>query len=133
MDELKRRAAALDVDVKALTAAVDRLGDRMDRSDRDRRWFVVAIVAVIAVVALIGYVAVRAERTARAQEQLRSDVLCPLYGLILGGYTPQTRDPGPARAAYEDTFVVIRDGYRILGCTAPLVPPRSDLPAPTPR
>ena len=142
MEELKRRAAALDERVGRLdgdlvknTEAMDRLtvaqqqlADRMDRSDRDRRWFTAAILAVVVIVVGVGLVAVRAERTAREQEQLRNEVLCPLYGLILGGYDPTTRPEGDARQKYEDTFVIIRQGYGVLRCTSPLVPPRSDLP-----
>lgn len=133
MEDLKRRAEALDDDVKRLTAAVDRLDGRMDRSDRDRRWFVTAIVVVAIIVCGVGYVAFRAEQTSRAlaqtareQETIRNDVLCPLYGLILGGYNPESRPEGDARRKYEDTFVIIRQSYGVLHCTSPLVPPRAN-------
>ena len=144
MEELKRKADVLHQDMQDLrvtvgenTAAEQRLAlsyeqlvTRMNRSDRDRKWVVVAVLILAAMVLAGGWVLYRGEQTAREQQQLRSDVLCPLYGLILGGYDPQTRPEGDARQKYEETFVIIRQGYGVLRCTAPLVPPRSDLPNP---
>lgn len=139
MEELKRKADVLHQDVQDLRTTVEgntvaeqrlalsyeQLVQRMNRSDRDRKWVVVAVLILAAMVLAGGWVLYRGEQTAREQQQLRSDVLCPLYGLILGGYDPETRPPGDARQKYEDTFVVIRQGYGVLRCTAPLVPPRS--------
>ena len=137
MDELKRRAEALDRDVRALndtteanTAALGRVHERLDRSDRDRRRFITALIALAMLAAFLGVEAVRLEEAIRGQNQLRGDVLCPLYGLILGGYDPDSRDPDgtkpEARRKYEETFTVIREGYAALGCTNALVPPRTD-------
>lgn len=127
MEELKRQTRELDNDVKQLTAQVQRLNERADKTDRDKRWLIVGLLLVLALVGLIGFVTVRAERTAHEQEQLRSDVLCPLYGLILGSYDPDSRAPGAARDKYEQSYKVFRDGYRALHCTPDqIVPPRTD-------
>lgn len=129
MDELKRQTRMLDDDVKQLTGEVHRLNDRADRTDRDKRWLIVGLLLVVGLVALVAFVAVRAQQTATEQEQLRNGVLCPLYSVFLGSYDPKTRDKNPdpqAREKYEDAFVKIRHGWDVMGCTDPLVPPRSN-------
>jgi hypothetical protein len=129
MDELKRQTRLLDDDVKQLTGEVHRLNDRADRNDRDKRWLIVGLLLVVALVALTAFVAVRAQQTATEQEQLRNGVLCPLYSVFLGSYDPKTRDKNPdpaARQKYEDAFAKIRSGWEVMGCTDPLVPPRSN-------
>jgi hypothetical protein len=129
MDELKRQTRLLDDDVKQLTGEVHRLNDRADRNDRDKRWLIVGLLLVVALVALTAFVAVRAQETATEQEQLRNGVLCPLYSVFLGSYDPKTRDKNPdpqARQKYEDAFDKIRHGWDVMGCTDPLVPPRSN-------
>ena len=136
MDELKRRTRLLDEDVKRLTDEVHRLNDRADRADRDKRWLIVGLLLVVALVAMVAFVAVRAQQASNAaqrnsdeQGQLRNDVLCPLYSIFLGSYDPKTRDKNPdpaARQKYEDAFVKIREGWNVMGCTDPLVPPRSN-------
>jgi len=129
MDELKRQTRMLDDDVKQLTGEVHRLNDRADRTDRDKRWLIVGLLLVVGLVALVAFVAVRAQQTATEQEQLRNGVLCPLYSVFLGSYDPATRDKNPdprAREKYEDAFVKIRHGWDVMGCTDPLVPPRSN-------
>lgn len=126
MDELKRQTRALDDDVRGLASKVGGLGDRLNKIDRDKRWIVACLLGIVVLIALVAFVAFRAEKTGRDQEELRNQVLCPLYGLILGGYDPQSRAEGDARRKYEESFTVIREGYAVLHCTSPLVPPRSD-------
>lgn len=129
MDELKRQTRELDDDVKRLTQEVHRLNRRVDRTDRDKRWLVVGLLLVVGMVALVAYAAWQAQITAARQDELRNDVLCPLYGIFLGSYDPKTRDKNPdpmARQKYEDTFVQIRSGWNLMQCTTPIVPPRSN-------
>lgn len=128
MDELKRQTRLLDDDVKQLTEEVHRLNERQDKTDKIWRFLVTGLLMVVALVCLLGYVAFRAERTAREQEQLRSDVLCPLYGIFLGAYDPASRDNNPdpqARAKYDDAYRKINNGWSIMQCTDPIVPPRT--------
>ena len=129
MDELKRQTRQLDDDVQKLTQEVHRLNDRADRTDRDKRWLIVGLLLVVALVALVAFVAVRAQQNTNEQEQLRNGVLCPLYSVFLGAYDPATRDKNPdpqARQKYEDAYAKIRNGWEVMGCTDPLVPPRSN-------
>lgn len=129
MDELKRQTRLLDDDVKRLTDQVERLNERTNRAERDKRWLVVGLLLVLGLVALVGYTAVQAQKTTDDQAQLRNDVLCPLYGIFLGAYDPKTRDRNPdpqARQKYEDAFAQIRHGWTVMDCTGPIVPPRSD-------
>ncbi len=136
MDELKRQTRELDGDVKQLTGEVHRLNDRADRTDRDKKWLIVGLLLVVGLVALVAFVAVRAQqasdvaqRSSDEQSHLRNDVLCPLYSMFLGSYDPKTRDKNPdpaARQKYEDAFVKIREGWNVMQCTDPLVPPRSN-------
>jgi 4-amino-4-deoxy-L-arabinose transferase-like glycosyltransferase len=129
MDELKRQTRMLDDDVRKLTDETHRLNDRADRNDRDKRWLIVGLLLVVALVALVAYVAIQARRTADVQDELRAQVLCPLYSVFLGAYDPRTRDRNPdpqARQKYEDAYANIRRGWDVMGCTDPLVPPRSN-------
>ena len=129
MDELKRQTRMLDDDVKRLTDEVHRLNDRADRTDRDKRWLIVGLLLVVVLVGLTAFVAASARHTANEQEQLRAEVLCPLYSIFLGAYDPKTRDKNPdpqARQKYEDAYAKIRSGWDVMGCTDPLVPPRSN-------
>jgi hypothetical protein len=136
VDELKRRAAQLDSDVRDLnntteanTAALDRIHERLDRSDKDRRRFITALIALAMLAGFLGVEAVRLEQAIRAQNQLRGEVLCPLYGIFLGAYDPASRDNNPdpqAREKYEDAYQKIRGGWQVMQCTDPVVPPRSD-------
>lgn len=126
MDELKRQTRMLDEDVKQLTEEVHRLNSRVDKTDRDKRWLFVGLLLVVVLVGMIGFVAFRAENTAREQEQLRSNVLCPLYAIFLGAYDPNGRAAGQDRGKYEDAYGKIRGGWEAMRCTDPIVPPRSD-------
>ena len=129
MDELKRQTRQLDTDVQQLTGEVHRLNDRADRTDRDKKWLIVGLLLVVGLVALVAFTAFRAQQTADAQDELRAQVLCPLYSIFLGAYDPATRDKNPdpnARQKYEDAYVKIRRGWEVMECTDPLVPPRSN-------
>jgi hypothetical protein len=146
MEELKRRAAQLDADVKDLhestdknTAALDRVHERLDRGDRDRKLMVAAMIAAVLVIFGVAFVAVRAENTAHetaqiAQEQqiIRNQVLCPILARSVGAYEPDTRQlnpdgsyPGSARDRYVENWKLLKAKYDLLRCTDPLVPPRT--------
>lgn len=136
MDELKRRAAQLDQDVRTLnntteanTEALDRIHQRLDRSDKDRRRFVTAIIALAMLAGFLAVEAFRLEQAIRSQDQLRAEVLCPLYGIFIGSYDPESRannaDPD-AKAKYEDAYAKIRRGWQVMECRDPIVPPRSN-------
>ena len=134
--ELETVAAGLRQDVGRLGERIDglredlgNLGDRQRKSDARILWVVIGLVVVVALAVAIGFVAARAQETANEQAALRNDVLCPLYSIFLGSYDPKTRDKNPdpaARQKYEDAFVKIRYGWDVMGCTDPLVPPRSN-------
>ena len=129
MDELKRQTRMLDDDVKQLTQEVHRLNERADRTDRDKRWLIVGLLLVVVLVGLTAFVAVQARQTADEQHLLTAEVLCPQYSIFLGSYDPKTRDKNPdpnARQKYEDAYVKIRNGWDVMNCTDPLVPPRSN-------
>jgi hypothetical protein len=135
MDELKRRAAQLDSDLKAVdvstqanTAALQDIREELARNNRSRRWIVASLAALLLLLAGVGFVAFQSAQTARAQAELRSDVLCPLYGIFLGSYDPGSRPEGDARRKYDDAYQQIRQGWQIMRCagTAPIVPPRTD-------
>lgn len=137
MDELKRRAAALDEDVQRLTVTVEentasqdrlslaqeQLAHRMDRTERDRRWFVAGLIGVILIVGLIGYNVYQNQRTAVRLESLIQEAVCPILGRSIGAYNPATRAPED-RAEYEESQKLIVDVYRNkLECRAPIPGP----------
>lgn len=57
------------------------------------------------------------------QETVRSEVLCPLYALIVGSYNPTSRAAGENRAQYEAGFTAMRNQYRALNCSIAPIPP----------
>jgi hypothetical protein len=133
--ELAKTAAQLTESVKTLTEAVGKLMDRTERSEkailRTVALLILDVVLTIAVGASI-YAQfatnARVEQAIRQQDVTTTQVLCPLYAAFLGSYNPQSRAPGSDRDIYEQNFVVIRDGYRILGCNTPFVPPPTRAP-----
>jgi hypothetical protein len=52
----------------------------------------------------------------------RQEVLCPLYGVIVGSFNPDSRPPGPQRDEYLRNFEVINGSYPKLNCANPVVP-----------
>ena len=142
-DQLSARTEALAIEVAGLNQAVNRLSerisglredlgnlaDRQSRSERRGGWTVIAVLVALSLVAGVAYVTIDTRKNADDQTELRNDVLCPLYGIFLGSYDPKTRDRNPdpqARQKYEDAFTQIRHGWVVMGCTGPIVPPRSN-------
>lgn len=141
MDELKRRAAQLDTDVKHLstnteanTAALVEVKKAVqrdrERNDRDRKATIAAMLAGLLLLLGVGFVAFRAEQTARDQEVLRAQVICPILARSIGGYRPETRDLNPdgsykgsERELYDENDKANRRSYQLLRCTDPYVPP----------
>jgi hypothetical protein len=79
---------------------------------------------------LIGYIKI--SDLVAEQDRTRAEVLCPLFGIFLGSYDPNSRTEGPAREAYEQAFTTIRHVHAdVLHCTDPIVPGRSSSPKPT--
>lgn len=130
MKDLTAQARLLADRVSALSTAVETLDRRTNRGEK----VVVAVVAALALTIILSVtVAIvlfqlqdNSERIAAAQEReahTRQDALCPLYGLILGSFNPDSRPEGPAREQYIHQFDVMRQAYAALDCSGPLVPP----------
>lgn len=124
---LAAQAATLKRSVGTFTVAVQEL-DR--RANRSRRVFTVAVAGLILDLALSGVVALALYRQATTSERLeqqiaqqntvRTEVLCPLYGLLIASENPRSREAyaaGPA--AYDDAFRVLREGSSTLRCETP--------------
>lgn len=52
-----------------------------------------------------------------SQTVQRQKALCPLYQLFLDSESPQGRAAAPDPLKYDHAFVVIKDGYTVLGCS----------------
>ncbi len=139
-------ALKLTDQVGALTAVVEKLGDRLKETEElaqtnerrvkanERRAHTLRVLLVFdmlltIVVSLLYW---REFDTSRQLDITVSQVLCPLYKASLGAYNPNTRAPGPDRDLYVQNFAVIRQGYGILGCVGPYVPPPTTPPASKP-
>lgn len=108
-----------DQRVDGLREDFGRLADRQTRAEDRIVWTAVFTLVAFLLATGVTITALRGEATDR-----RLDKLCPVLALLVGGYDPNTRPPGEARAKYDDSFGVMRQSYRDLACTQPLVPPR---------
>jgi hypothetical protein len=145
-DDLGDQANKLGVKVDDLGVKVDRqtealqeLGERQTRTEKVSTRTAVAAVIAIAILAAAGWlgykqvvtsgqlaqVVAEQQRAAEDQRRVVQDALCPVFGLLIGGYDPTTRPEGPARDQYEQTYATFRKSYDALHCTSQLVPPRT--------
>lgn len=125
-DVLARRAELLRDQVADLTVQVRQLNERAAETERRGVHAVYALIFLGLVLLMLGTVVWQQQRTAARLEQVVQHSICPVYGLVLGGYDPETRAEGDARRRYEAGFVVMRDAFAALNCTTPLVPPREE-------
>ena len=128
--DLPAVAAKLIETIDELTKAIQDLLHRTARSEKQtrRQWIVIGLIAVVTAFSGITYY--QQIQTSQTLDATRGDVLCPTWAVFLGSYNPSTRAEGADREYYEETFVVIRDGYKQLGCTLPLVPPATPRSSP---
>lgn len=136
MEELKRKTDQLSERVERLhdtigqnTLALAQAHKRQDRSERKSRLQAMVLVALLGGFLILGWIAWQLHQATEAQAQLRAEVLCPLYGIFIGAYDPESRNDNSdprAREKYEDAYNKIRRGWTIMECTDPIVPPRSE-------
>lgn len=122
MPDLSKRAAELADQVEGLRLAVEQLDARTTRAERASTRTATAAVILFILVALAGWNVYQQRETADRLESLTQRSLCPVFGLVLGGFNPETRPAGEARTQYIETFDVMRGAYDELRCTAPFVP-----------
>jgi hypothetical protein len=125
--ELAATATELSSKVGELRTSIDQLGRRTGRAER-----FIALIGVSLILDVLLTVIVSVLIFNQHSTSARVDNVCQLYGFVVGSYAPQTRSPGDDREAYEQAFTAMRAGYDALGCTAPLVPPRTVATKPTP-
>lgn len=118
-------------DVQALTQATakltktaEKLVPRVEQIERDKKLYLTFFSAVAMLVVVIAYAVFQNYLTNARLTDVVQESLCPVYGLVLGGYNPSTRPEGPARDEYNKTFQAMRDAYIPLECVGGLVPPR---------
>lgn len=125
-DDLATAARELKGEVAELRLSVEQLDDRTKRAERATRTGMWVSGLLLVVVALLGWVAAQQYQTAVRLDGLVQRSLCPVYGLVVGGYDPTTRAAGPDRDKYEANFAVMRRAYDELRCSpTSLVPPRT--------
>jgi len=99
-------------------------------------WYstVALVISFLFDVVLTGYLFRIEEQVQHQQEITSSVVLCPVWNLILSGYHPELRTPGPLRDQYIASYKSIVDGRAALHCTgnaAPLPLPTEPSPSPS--
>lgn len=129
-DRLLEQAKVLADRVGALSDAVALLDIRTNRSERVVIGVIIGLALTIVLAIALGIAFIQlhsnAATLAATQERelrTRQEALCPLYGLILGSFNPQSRPEGEAREKYIKQFEVMRTAYDVLDCAGPLVPP----------
>lgn len=135
---LVTQAQALADTVGVLASAVDNLNKRTGKTERTTIFvalgLAVDLVLSVAVAVLVSSqisVAGGLQAAIDREALTRQDALCPLYGLLLGSYNPNSRAEGAARDQYNQVFQVMRGAYASLDCANPVVPPRVDQPPAT--
>lgn len=133
-DELIAVGRELRDEVSELRLAVKHLDERTNRTERTTSWTGVAILILIGLVAALGWAIWQNHQTAQRVEELTQSSLCPVYGLVVGGYDPTTRAlnpdgsyPGSGRQKYDQGFDVMRSAWAALGCSSQdVIPKRID-------
>jgi len=135
LNRLAEQAKLLGDKVNALALAAEQIERRTTRSERVTTGVVVGLlldlvlsIAVAVVLAQLFATNHRLEDAIEREAQTRQEVLCPLYGLIVGAYNPESRPPGPARDEYLRSTKVILDSYPKLNCANPVTPGSSVAP-----
>lgn len=131
--ELLRHAEVLADRVGELSSAVDQLDRRTNRGEKTVIVVVVVLILTLLLSLVVGAVLLQQRDTQHdvaaavdRESRTRQDGLCPLYGLLLGTYKPESRPEGEARRIYNEQFEVMRAAYATLDCKGPVVPPSSE-------
>lgn len=126
---LIEQAQALASNLSALSKAVEKLDTRSNRNEKITFVAVIGLVldlilSVIVAIVLSNQVSTAGslQATIDREAQTRQQALCPVYGLVLGGYNPNSRAAGPDRDAYIQSFKVMTDAYDTLDCAGGLTP-----------
>lgn len=121
--------------INLLVAQVRRLNNRLDKGERALKLTTVALVIGALSAAVLGFVVahqfdttseLREQQSQLAEQQrgievTRSEVLCPLYSVLLGSENPVSRDRYPAGPdAYNEAFVSLKRSALVLRCEAGL-------------
>lgn len=125
-DDLATAARELKDEVAELREAVETLTPRTVRAEFVARVGIALALALVLGGAVLGWNIIQQRHTSDRLESVTQSALCPVFGLLLGGYDPNTRPEGPARDQYMQTFEVMRGAHEALACRGPLVPKRED-------
>lgn len=126
---LAEQAQVLSEQVQDLAVSTTRLANRTTRAERVTAIVVIGLILDIILSVAVGFALLGQVQTNTAlqaavdrEAQTRQVALCPVYGLVLGGYNPNSRAAGPDRDAYIASFKVMTKAYESLDCTGALVP-----------
>lgn len=116
--ELSGVVADLGDSIAELTARTENAEDRQRRSRNVIRLAVVGVVVNLALLVAVVWGFRNQVQLSAAQERTSSEVLCPLYQILIGSYNQAARDSmAPAQQAkYDGAFAVIRQGATVLHC-----------------
>lgn len=141
-EDLAAAARELKAEVVELRAEVSNLNTRTGRAEKATFRSSVVIGVLMLIVVGVGVIAWQNYQTSQrlaavvAEQHRQSErVWCPFYSLILGSYSPGTRELNPDgsyegsdRQQYIDGFegpLGLRAQYSELPCTGGLIPPRT--------
>ncbi len=129
---LVEQAAVLADSVDGLNLAVKQLERRTTKNTKIVTLTVLGLLLDLVLSVIVAFTLFNVISTANTlqgtiaeQDHIRTRVLCPLYGLFLGSYRPESRPAGQDRQEYEVAFASLRTEYNELSCTNPIVPPAS--------
>jgi hypothetical protein len=105
MEELKLKTDRLDQHVEILGSKIDQnteglaaavlalsqMNTRQDRTERNSRWVLAGAVLLLGAFLVLGWVTWQQHQTSQRLSAVVDRSLCPLYGLIVGSYNPETR------------------------------------------
>jgi hypothetical protein len=95
--------------VRGLDSSVKQLAHRL-------RLVTIGAVITFALVIVNGVLFYQVLITQHDQQRTRREVLCPLYGVFLASYNPDSAAAQADPQRYEQAFTVIRRGVVVLGC-----------------
>jgi hypothetical protein len=120
--EIVERITALLDETTLLRIATEAVVPSVERETKRGKYTRIAVGLLGLIVAVQTVFGILLFQALSTQDATNQRVLCPVFSLLVGGYNPDSRQPGPDRDAYNAQFSIMRSSYLELNCRGGFVP-----------